>query len=182
MTHVVDTEAMRVLTFHVGRTRFAVPILEVREIVGMMDVTPVPDTPPGVLGVINLRGRVIPVVDSRHRLGLEPREVDERACIVVFEVHEQLVGAVVDDVSDVVDVPRDALDPPPPSSGDAGRPVRALARLEDGVTILLDPAGLLDCSSGSGRDASTDEACAGAPAAGVSGATGERTQGEEETP
>ncbi len=140
------SDPLRVLTFHVGDVRFAVPILDVREIVGLCEITRVPDTPPEVLGVVNLRGRIVPVIDSRRRFGMPARETDERACIVVFDTDDSPVGAIVDRVADVLDVEADVIDPAPPAADGRGAAVRALARLDDGVAVILDTAAFTDCS------------------------------------
>ena len=76
----------KLLTFSLGSEGYGVSILKVKEIIGMMDITPVPKTPEFIKGVINLRGKIIPVMDLRTKFGMEPQEYDERTCIIVAEV------------------------------------------------------------------------------------------------
>lgn len=105
------------LTFSLGDENFALPILRVREIIGISDITPVPRMPPHVRGVLNLRGKVIPVIDLRRRLGFEPVADHKRTCIVIIQAGSGqdaiLVGTVVDRVSEVRDIPPASVEPPP---------------------------------------------------------------------
>ncbi|HAT09948.1 MAG TPA: chemotaxis protein CheW [Planctomycetes bacterium] len=105
------------LTFALGDESFALPILRVREIIGITDITPVPRMPAHVRGVLNLRGKVIPVIDLRRRMGFEPVPDHKRTCIVIVQTGSGaeaiLVGAVVDRVSEVRDIPPSQIEPPP---------------------------------------------------------------------
>ncbi len=105
------------LTVTLGTEYFALPILRVREIIGITEITPVPRMPTHVRGVLNLRGKVIPVIDLRRRLGFEPVPDHKRTCIVIVQAGngaDQIqVGAVVDRVSEVRDIPPGAIEPPP---------------------------------------------------------------------
>ena len=96
------------LTFTLAAEDYGLEILKVREIIGMMDITAVPQTPEYVKGVINLRGRVIPVIDLRLKFGLEAAEYGERTCIIVVEVQSEMgsvqMGVVVDSVSEVLNI------------------------------------------------------------------------------
>lgn len=98
------------LSFQLGNEIYGVAIMSVREIIALLDITPLPDVPHYVEGVINLRGRIIPVVDLRARLGLEKVEHTERTCIVVIEVQDadddeiMQVGCIVDSVNEVMDL------------------------------------------------------------------------------
>ena len=131
------------LTFDLIEEEFALALLRVKEIIGMMEITPVPRTPGFILGVINLRGKVIPVVDLRTKFGLDYREPDDRTCVVVGEVikgDETIqIGIVVDHVNEVVDVkPEDVA--PTPSFGVALQTefILGLAKLGDKLKIILD--------------------------------------------
>jgi purine-binding chemotaxis protein CheW len=105
------------LTFALGDESFALPILRVREIIGITDVTPVPRMPAHVRGVLNLRGKVIPVIDLRRRLGFDPLPDSKRTCIVIIQTgtgtEAVQIGVVVDRVSEVRDIPPSAIEPPP---------------------------------------------------------------------
>lgn len=109
--------AGKYLTFRLGPEEFGLEILQVREIIGLMDITQVPRTPEFVRGVINLRGKVIPVVDLRQKFGMEAVEDTSQTCIIVVEVQRGdtalPMGVVVDEVSEVRDVSGDQIDPTP---------------------------------------------------------------------
>jgi len=109
--------AGKYLTFELGEEEFGLEILKVQEIMGMMDVTRVPRTPDFVRGVINLRGRVIPVVDLRKKFDLEAKEDTEKTCIIMVQVEQEAaqvtMGIIVDEVSEVIDVAGEQIDPPP---------------------------------------------------------------------
>ncbi len=106
------------LSFCLGEEQFGVEILRVREIIGLIAITPRPQTPPYVKGVMNLRGRIIPVIDLRLRFGLAPTEATKETCIVVLEATDQdgpqtVMGAIVDSVREVQDIPKSAIEPAP---------------------------------------------------------------------
>jgi purine-binding chemotaxis protein CheW len=104
---IADREG-KYLTFSLDREEYGIGILKVKEIIGMMRVTPVPQTPGFVKGVINLRGRVIPVIDLRLRFGMNSADYTERTCIVVVEIDSDTgklhIGVVVDSVSEVLNI------------------------------------------------------------------------------
>ncbi len=132
------------LTFTLGNEDYGVGILKVREIIGMMEITAVPHTPPYVKGVINLRGRVIPVIELRSKFGLESREYDERTCIIVVEVQSATetvqVGMIVDSVSEVLTIPDEDIEPPPAfgTSGLDSANILGMGKVKGQVKILLD--------------------------------------------
>ncbi|MEN6337920.1 MAG: chemotaxis protein CheW, partial [Phycisphaerales bacterium] len=105
------------LTFALGAEEYGVEILKVREIIGYMDITAVPQTPHYVKGVVNLRGQVIPVMDLRAKFGMETTEVTDETCIFVVEIaHETrklITGIVVDRVREVLDIRAEAIEEPP---------------------------------------------------------------------
>ncbi len=109
--------AGKYLTFELGGEVYGLVILKVQEIIGMMAVTQVPRTPKFVRGVINLRGKVIPVVDLRIKFGLDSQEDTEKTCIIVVQVSQEGVevtmGILVDEVSEVLDVASEQIEPPP---------------------------------------------------------------------
>lgn len=111
----------------------------VTEIIGVQKITKVPDMPHFIKGVINLRGRVIPVVDVRTRFGLSEREYDERTCIVVIHVNDQATGMIVDRVNEVLNIPQDQIEFS--HSGDVNKErsfILGIGKTEDSVKILLD--------------------------------------------
>jgi purine-binding chemotaxis protein CheW len=110
-------QAGKYLTFQLGEEAYGLEILRVQEIIGMMSVTRVPGTPEFVRGVINLRGKVIPVVDLRLKFGLERQTDTEKTCIIVAQVvraeKEVTMGIIVDEVLEVLDIAGDRIEPPP---------------------------------------------------------------------
>jgi purine-binding chemotaxis protein CheW len=131
--------AGKYLTFYLGSEEYGLPILQVQEIVGLLPVTPVPQTPAHVLGVVNLRGQVIPVVDLRARFGLPAVASTPQTCIVFVEAGGQRVGTVVDRVNEVLAIGAADVEPPPAlgSSVDTSY-LRGLAKSSGHVRLLLD--------------------------------------------
>jgi purine-binding chemotaxis protein CheW len=131
------------LTFRLGREEYGVEILKVREIVGLMDITAVPRTSAHVKGVVNLRGKIIPVVDLRRKLGLPEAAANRENCIIIVIVQsgqvDALVGLLVDAVNEVLWIGEDEVDSLP-DLGDSREIdfVRGLAKVRGRVIILLD--------------------------------------------
>lgn len=131
------------LTFELAGEQYGIGILKIREIIGMMPVTPVPKTPSFVKGVINLRGKVIPVVDLRLKFGMEAAEYTDRTCIIVVEVKAQTglitMGIVVDSVSEVLNIKEDQIAETPSFGTNVDTEyILGIAKTGDGVKILLD--------------------------------------------
>lgn len=105
------------LTFTLGNEEYGIPILQVKEIIGLMDITVVPRTPGFIKGVINLRGKIIPILDLRIKFGMSEKKHNERTCIIVVEIYtnntKNLMGVVVDTVSEVVNIPAKDIEEPP---------------------------------------------------------------------
>ena len=105
------------LTFALGKEEYGIGILKVREIIGVLEITSVPHTPEYIKGVINLRGRVIPVLELRIKFDMEPQEYTERTCIIVVELVGESgtiqVGMLVDSVSEVLNISAEEIEPPP---------------------------------------------------------------------
>lgn len=139
------------LTFRLGEDTFAVPTVCVREIIELGRLTQVPRLPPSIRGVINLRGRVVPVIELRRRLDLAAVEVGRRACIVIMEIpagasrEPAVVGFIVDTVSAVLEIPAGAIDASPEfGAGVDAEFVLGMAKLDEGLVILLDISKVLD--------------------------------------
>ncbi len=107
------TVAGKYLNFFLGAEEYGIGILKVQEIIGFLPITPVPRTPSFMRGVVNLRGKIIPVVDLRVKLGMEPRERTVETCIIVVRTHGAELGVIVDKVSEVLNVQAAEVDPPP---------------------------------------------------------------------
>jgi purine-binding chemotaxis protein CheW len=131
------------LTFLMANEKYGLEILKVREIMGMMDVTTVPTTPAFVRGVINLRGKVIPVVDLRLKFGLEAKEDTQRTCIIVVHLahtgQEMTMGIIVDEVSDVLDIDQNQIEPPPSFGANIRTDfILGMGKVDQKVMTLLD--------------------------------------------
>ena len=139
---LLDKEG-KYLTFALSNEQYGLEILKVREIIGYMEITAVPQMPAYVKGVINLRGQVIPVVDLRAKFGMATAEVTEQTCIIVVEIsqanHKFDTGIVVDQVEEVLDIPGKDIEAPPQfgSSVDTSF-ILGMGKVNDSVKILLD--------------------------------------------
>jgi purine-binding chemotaxis protein CheW len=141
----VDQELTQLVTFSIGDEEFGVNILQVQEIIRTMEITHVPRAPEFVEGVINLRGKVIPIVDMRRRFGLRSKEHDKYTRIIVIEIDMIIVGFVVDSVSEVLRIPASSVQPPPPVvAGMDSDYIDGVGKLDDRLLILLDLDSLLD--------------------------------------
>jgi purine-binding chemotaxis protein CheW len=138
-----DERTGKYLTFHLGREEFAIQVARVREIMGVQDITAVPQTPAHFRGVINLRGKVVPVVDLRLKFGLPEIEYNQRTCIIVVQVVGEagpmLMGVVVDGVSEVLNLTAaDVEDTPDFGRGVSTPYLLGMAKIKGKVKILLD--------------------------------------------
>lgn len=133
-----DTQKDKYLTFRIGSEDYGIAIANVTEIIGIQSITEIPEMPDYIKGVINLRGKVIPVMDVRIRFKLEPRDYDERTCIIVVEIDGTSVGLVVDRVNEVADIPEDQVEPPPKSKRKGGGYIQGIGKIGKEVKILLD--------------------------------------------
>lgn len=138
-----DQLAGKYLTFRTGDEEFGLGILKVQEIIGLMKVTRVPRVPEFIRGVINLRGKVIPIVDLRSRFNLPAEEDTSRTCIVVVQVeagtNQVTMGIIVDEVSEVLDVSADAIEPPPKFGGSVETEfLHGIGKVGAKVIMLLD--------------------------------------------
>ncbi len=139
-----DTQKNKYLTFHLANEDYGIEICFVTEIIGIQAITQIPEMPDFIKGVINLRGKVIPVMDVRTRFRLPPREYDERTCIIVVDIDNTIVGLVVDEVSEVMDIPESQVEPPPKATGKKGsRFLQGLGKVENEVKIILNVSRLL---------------------------------------
>ena len=138
-----DTKAGKYLTFKLADEDYGISLLKVREIIGMMPITSVPRTPEFVKGVINLRGKVIPVTDLRRRFDMPEIDYNDRTCIIVVEVSGQestvQMGIVVDAVTEVLAVQEPEIAPAPEFGASVDtRYILGMANMEGAVKILLD--------------------------------------------
>lgn len=135
--------AGKFLSFYLSKEEYGIAILKVREIIGMVDVTPLPRTPDFVRGVINLRGKIIPVIDLRLKFGMPPADYTNETCIVVVDVGREgespvQVGCIVDTVSEVLNVDNEQFEAAPRCANASSDYIAGLGKLKDRVLILLD--------------------------------------------
>ena len=137
-------EVLQLVTFRLGNEEFSMDILKVQEIIRHMNLTRVPRTPDFVDGVINLRGRVIPVLDLRKRFGMAAEEKTNETRIIVVDVDNSVVGFKVDAVSEVLRLPADTVEPPPLLvKGTESDYIKGVGKLEGRLIILLDVSKIL---------------------------------------
>ncbi len=134
-----DNSLIQLVTFKIAEEEFGVDILKVQEIIRMMPITKVPNAPAFVEGVINLRGKVIPVIDMRKRFGMQAAPHDSQTRIKVMDLAGQIVGFVVDAVCEVLRIKESTVEPPPAVvAGIGSEYMRGVGKLEDRLLILLD--------------------------------------------
>lgn len=125
-------------TFQLADEEYGVSISSVNEVIGFQKITAVPEMPDYIKGVINLRGKIIPVMDVRSRFKMTPNTQNERTCIVVVDVSDSPVGLIVDAVSDVVDIPEGDISPPPKMQGGySSRFIKGMGRIGEKIKILI---------------------------------------------
>jgi purine-binding chemotaxis protein CheW len=134
-----SSEILQLVSFRIGNEEFGVDILQVREINRMTEITRVPNAPEFIEGVINLRGKVIPVVDLRRKLEMPSIEHDKNTRIIVVELKSKTIGFIVDAVREVLRIPASITEPPPSMvAGINAEFITAVGKLEDRLLILLD--------------------------------------------
>jgi len=135
-------ETKKFLTFFLGNEEYGIEILKVQEIIGMMPITPIPRTPSFIRGVINLRGKIIPIMDLRLKFGMEYREPTDETCIIVVQVkgnRNNQVGIIVDKVSEVLDISSEEIEETPSlGEGVDTDYILGIAKSDGGVKLLLD--------------------------------------------
>ncbi len=143
----VAEEELQLVTFTLENEEYAVNILKVQEINRMTEITGVPNSPTYVEGVINLRGRVIPVINLRKKFGLLEKSTDENSRIIVMDIQGITMGLVVDFVSEVLRIPSGIVDPTPLMASDISTEfIKGIAKLKDRLIILLDMERLIEKS------------------------------------
>ncbi len=126
------------LTFALGKEDYGLEILKVREIIGMMNITAVPQVPGYVKGVINLRGKVIPVIDLRLKFGMKEMETTVETCVIVINLNEVLIGIIIDKVKEVLDIKQENIEPAPNLGANVHTDyILGIGKVSDTVKILL---------------------------------------------
>jgi len=135
----LNEEVSQWVTFRLDDEKYGIDVMLVREVLRESEIAPVPGAPHYVLGIINLRGNVVPVIDTRRRFGLAPKAMDEDSRIIIVELAEQWVGMVVDAVAEVMDVPVSQVERTPDVGNDeSSRFIQGVSRQEEELLILVE--------------------------------------------
>ena len=139
-----DTQKNRFLTFSLDKETYGVEIKYVIEIIGIQTITEIPELPEYIKGIINLRGKIIPVMDVRLRFKKDPLEYNDRTCVIIVDMNEILIGLIVDKVAEVVRIAEeDIIEPPKINKEIKNRYIKNIGRIGDNVKLLLDCEKLL---------------------------------------
>jgi purine-binding chemotaxis protein CheW len=139
-----DTQKGRFLTFALGNEIYGIEIKHVTEIIGIQAITELPELPEYIMGIINLRGKIIPVMDVRLRFKKEFRDYNDRTCIIVIDISEVSIGLIVDSVSEVLSIgEQDIVEPPRLNNGQHNRYIKNIGKVDNEVKLLLDCEKLL---------------------------------------
>lgn len=144
MSEIISQETLddlngRFLTFYIGRSIYGIELLHVIEIIKIQSITQVPGVPHYVKGIINLRGKIVPVIDVRLKLDQEPRDYDDKTCIVVVIIDDMQVGLIVDSVSEVANIDASTLSQPPElSNGYTNSYLKSVSQIGEKVILNLD--------------------------------------------
>ena len=141
----IDEMKGKYLTFWTDRQLFGVPISDVVQIIGIQEITPIPDSPAYAKGVINLRGSIIPVIDVRIRFSKPEEKYNERTCIIVTKIDESFIGFIVDSVDEVTTISDENISPAPRVSKDRTNAyLNGIGKVENKVVLLLDTSRILN--------------------------------------
>ncbi len=141
-----DTQKGKFMTFQTGKEFFGISISYINEIISMTPITAIPEVQDYIKGLINLRGKIIPVIDVRLRFKMEPLEYTDRTCIIVIEVKSMTIGLIVERIAEVDTIMDDDIVPPPKlgnKDSEQNKYVYGLARTGDSVKLLIDPEKLI---------------------------------------
>ena len=139
-----DTQKGKFLTFCMGNEFYGIEIKYVTEIIGVQPITEIPEMPEYIKGIINLRGKIIPVMDVRLRFRKPFREYNDRTCIVVIDIREVSIGLIVDSVSEVIAIPDEEIVAPPNLAKEGNRYIKGIGKVGSDVKLLLDSDKLLN--------------------------------------
>ena len=134
-----ENSGRQVLTFSLGSESYGIEIRYVTEIIGIQPITEIPELPDYIRGIINLRGKIIPVMDVRLRFKKEPKEYNDRTCVIVVDIRDVSVGLIVDSVSEVLTIAeQDIVEPPQINRGSSNRYIKNIGKVGNDVKLLLD--------------------------------------------
>jgi purine-binding chemotaxis protein CheW len=138
-------QLLQVSTFYVGKYYFAIEVVRVQEVLRSQQMTTVPLAPPVIEGLINLRGQIVPALDMRRRLRIEPRPADMVPMNVIIRTEEGVVSLIVDDIGDVIDLDSENIAPPPDNlAPEASQMIQSVYKLKDSLLLLLDVDSTVD--------------------------------------
>jgi purine-binding chemotaxis protein CheW len=153
-TRTAATSSMQLVSFRLSDETYGIEITKIREIILVGEITRVPETPPYIKGLINLRSSVIPVIDLRARFALAENELSQDSRIMVLNVGRRTIGIVVDSVNEVLRISQEQISPAPPTVASLGNQyMTGLVRLEDQLLILLDVDRLFGAEAAAAMDA-----------------------------
>ncbi len=139
-----DTQKGRFLTFSICSESYGIEIRHVTEIIGIQPITQVPELPDCFKGIINLRGKIIPVMDVRLRFKKDFKEYNDRTCIIITEIDDISMGLIVDSVAEVLSIPEDDIVPPPELNSASNRYIKAFGKIGNEVKLLIDCSKLIN--------------------------------------
>ena len=139
-----DTQKDKFLTFSLGKEDYGIEIKYVTEIIGIQPITEVPELPHYIKGIINLRGKMIPVMDIRLRFQKEERDYNDRTCIIVIDIKDISIGLIIDTVSEVITILENNIVPPPDIALLGNRYIKGIGKVEETVKLILDCNKLLN--------------------------------------
>lgn len=139
-----DTQKGKFLTFCLGNEFYGIEIKFVTEIIGLQPITEIPEMPTYIKGIINLRGKIIPVMDVRLRFKKPFIDYNDRTCIVVIDIRELSIGLIVDQVSEVISIPEEDIVSPPSVSKEGNKYIKGIGKVGSAVKLLLDSDRLLN--------------------------------------
>ncbi|MCD8039832.1 MAG: chemotaxis protein CheW [Lachnospiraceae bacterium] len=154
-----DTRLGKYMTFGLGADVFGIELKYVNEIIQMQQIAPIPEVEHFIRGLINLRGKIVPVIDVADRLGKEPFDYNDRTCIIVIEVQGVVVGLITERISEVVSIEEEDILPPPNTSKGYvnGKFIKGIGKVGDTVKLLLDPIKLISDNISDFADKSEDD-------------------------
>lgn len=139
-----DTQKGKFLTFFIGNEVYGIEIRYVTEIIGIQPITEIPELPEYIRGIVNLRGKIIPVMDVRLRFKKPFREYNDRTCVIVVDIKDVSIGLIVDSVAEVLSIPDAEIVPPPDVSKGGNKYIKGIGKVGNEVKLLLDCNKLLN--------------------------------------
>ena len=139
MVQSANDPTLRWVTFHLGEEAYGINVMQVQEVLRVAEIAPVPGAPHYVMGIINLRGNVVTVIDTRARLGLDAKELDDSSRVVIIEAGKNVVGILVDSVAEVIELRMSEVDSAPNVGGDeSSKYIQGVASVEGELLIMVD--------------------------------------------